>query len=180
LQAPAGIGKGINGKVLVIRDADHFDYARVERVIPATKKLIAEFSVTPAQNNTGLLDIELLDEKGTPGIRLSFDSTGVFRLKAGYRNKTLLEYKQGQRYDIKVQANTETRLYTVVVNGKQVGAGVLFAPLESVSRIAFRTGDTRRFPDADTPTDQMYDLPNSGIQDPEAVFEIDHLITKSF
>ncbi|MGN7888200.1 six-hairpin glycosidase [Dyadobacter sp. 22481] len=180
LQAPVSVGEGQNGKSLIIKDTDHFDYARVERVIPATKKLDAEFSVTPSQNDTGLLDIEFLDAKGTPGIRLSFDSTGIFRLKAGYRNKTLLEYQKGQRYDIKVQANTETRLYSVVVNGKQVGTGVLFAPLEAVSRIAFRTGETRRFPDADTPTDQMYDLPNAGIQDPEAVFKIDYLITKPF
>jgi hypothetical protein len=26
----------------------------------------------------------------------------------------------------------------------------------------------------------MYDQPNSGLQDPEAVFEIDYLITKPF
>jgi hypothetical protein len=26
----------------------------------------------------------------------------------------------------------------------------------------------------------MYDLPNGGLQDPEAVFEIDYLITKPF
>lgn len=180
LQAPVTIAKGRNGKALTIRDADHFDYARVERVIPATQKLITELSITPVQNNTGLLDVEFLDAKGTPGIRLSFDSTGVFRTKAGYRDKNLLNYQPGQRYDIKVQVNVHTRLYTVVVNGKQVGTGVLFAPLESVTRIAFRTGDTRRFPDADTPTDQMYDLPGGGTKDPEAIFEINYLITKSF
>lgn len=181
LQAKVSIEKGAGkGKVLTLRDSDHFDYARAERVIPASKKLVAEFSVTPRQHNTGLLDIEFLDARGTPGIRLSFDSTGVFRTKAGYRNKSLLNYEAGKPYDIKVQLNVQTRLYSVTVNGKSAGNGVLFAPLESVSRIAFRTGDTRRFPNADTPTDQMFDLPDSGVKDVEAVFEIKYLITNSF
>lgn len=181
LQAWVGVEKGQGqAKVLTLYDSDHFDYARAERVIPASKKLIAEFSVTPYQSNTGLLDIEFLDAKGTPGIRLSFDSTGVFRTKAGYRNKNLLAYEAGKSYDIKVQLNVQTRLYSVTVNGKNIGNGILFAPLESVSRIAFRTGDTRRFPNADTPTDQMYDLPDSGVKDTEAVFEIKYLITNNY
>ncbi|MEO6285346.1 MAG: six-hairpin glycosidase [Dyadobacter sp.] len=181
LWAQVQVRKGSAGsKILVLQDADPFDYAKAERVIPSTKKLIAEFSIIPQQNDHGLLDIEFQDAKGMPGIRLSFDSTGIFRTKAGYRNKTLLEYKSGEKYDIKVQLNTETRLYSISVNGKNMGNNVLFAPLESVSRIAFRTGDTRRFPNADTPTDQMYDLPDAGRQDKEAVFNINYVTSKPF
>lgn len=50
-----------------------------------------------------------------------------------------------------------------------------FAPVESVGRIVFRTGDTRRFPNADTPTDQMYDLPEADKMDKEAVYSIPFL-----
>lgn len=181
LWAQVQVKKGTGGsKTLVMQDADPFDYAKAERVIPSTKKLIAEFSILPRQNNHGLLDIEFQDAKGTAGIRLSLDSTGIFRTKAGYRNKNLTPYKSGERLDIKVQLNTETRLYSVSVNGKNLGNNILFAPLESVSRIVFRTGDTRRFPNADTPTDQMYDLPDAGGMDKEAVFDIGYLISKPF
>jgi hypothetical protein len=181
LWAQAQVKKGSNGsKTLVMHDSDPFDYAKAERVIPPTKKLIAEFSIVPQQNNHGLLDIELQDAKGTPGIRLSLDSTGIFRTKAGYRNKNLMEYKPGESLDVKVQVNTETRLYSVSVNGKNLGNNILFAPLESVSRIVFRTGDTRRFPNADTPTDQMYDLLDAGRKDKEAVFNISYLTSRPF
>lgn len=178
--APVNIEKNTSGKALVLKDADPFDYAKVERVIPATKKLMVEFSITPSQSQNGLLDIEFLDAKGTPGIRLSFDSTATFRTKAGYRNKKLLTYEAGKTYKVLVKADVTTRIYTVSVNGKDLGNNILFAPLESFSRIAFRTGDTRRFPDADTPTDQMYDLPDAGRKDVEAVYSLEYLTTKSF
>jgi hypothetical protein len=181
LWAQVQVKKGSDGsKTLIVQDADPFDYAKAERVIPPTKKLIAEFSIVPQQNNHGLLDIEFLDAKGTPGIRLSLDSAGVFRTKAGYRNKNLMQYKSGERLDVKVQINTATRLYSVSVNGKNLGNNILFAPLESVSRIVFRTGDTRRFPNADTPTDQMYDLPDAGGKDKNAVFNVNYLTSRPF
>lgn len=179
--APVKIAKSITGeKVLSLSDSDLFDYAKAERVIPATKKLVAEFSVTPQQVKNGLLDIEFQDAKGTPGIRLSFDSTGVFRTKAGYRNKTLLKYEAKQEYKIAVKLNTETRLYTVTVNGKNTGNNILFAPLESVERITFRTGEVRRFPNADTPTDQDYDLVNTEKRAENAEYQIKSLKTGSF
>jgi hypothetical protein len=75
--------------------------------------------------------------------------------------------------------NTEARFYTVAINGKQQGGNnIFFAPLENVQRIVFRTGDVRRFPDSDTPTDQMYDLPNGGAQAKQAVYYIKSLKTK--
>jgi hypothetical protein len=49
---------------------------------------------------------------------------------------------------------------------------LFFAPLASVERVVFRTGGVRRFPDADTPTDQMYDLPHGGEQDKKAAYYI--------
>jgi hypothetical protein len=55
---------------------------------------------------------------------------------------------------------------------------LFFAPLESVQRVVFRTGGVRRFPDADTPTDQMYDLPNPGSEDKQAIYYIGGLKTK--
>jgi len=54
-----------------------------------------------------------------------------------------------------------------------------FAPVESVERIVFRTGSTRRFPNADTPTDQDYDLPGADQKDKEAVYFIHYLKTKA-
>ncbi|ACU02743.1 exo-alpha-sialidase [Pedobacter heparinus] len=181
LRAPVKIVKMPDGnKGLSLADFDPFDYAKAERVIPASKKLIAAFSVIPQQNDNGLLNIEFQDARGAAGIRLSFDDKKVLKLKAGYRDKHLMNYVAGQRYDIEVKLDVDTRLYTVTVNGQQMGNSFLFAPLESVSRIVFKTGDVVRFPDADTPTDQNYDLPDADGKTKPAGFYIPSLQTKTF
>jgi hypothetical protein len=179
LWAPAQIEKHEDGnRSLVLRDADPFDFAKAERVIPVAKKMIAEFTLTALQNNNGLLQIEFLDGKGMPGIRLTFDSTGFIRSKAGYRYRNVVKYDAKLENSIRVELNTQSRMFTVTVNGKNAGNYLFFAPLENVQRIVFRTGEVRRFPDADTPTDQMYDLPRTGDKDPEAVYLIRSLTTK--
>ncbi len=181
LWAPVAIRRSPDdSKALSLRDSDPFDYAKAERVLPATRRLLARFSITPQQQDTGLLDIEFQDGKGTPGIRISFDSLGNLRVKAGYRYKNLLKYQAGVPYDIQVQLDTRTRLYTVSVNGKETGTQVLFAPLAHISRVVFRTGAVRRFPDADTPTDQSYDLPGAEAKAPEAAFLIGSLTTSDW
>ncbi len=180
LWAPVSIEKAVNGtQVLAIKDKDPFDYAKAEHVLPAAKRMTATFSVTPQQDNHGNLHIEFQDGKGTAGIRLVFDSTGTLIVKAGYRNRNIIKYKAGELYEITVTLNTDTRFYSVSVNGKQEGGNqIFFAPLENVQRIVFRTGDVRRFPDSDTPTDQMYDLPNPGAQAKPAAYFIRSVKTK--
>ena len=174
-----GISRNDAGKVLSLSDSDPFDYARAERLFPETQKLSAEFSVTPQQNNYGVLEMELTDAKGTPCIRFIFDSTGVLYTKAGYRNKSLTKYKAGETIKVKLELNTQTRFYTCSINGAPASNNLCFAPVASVSRIVFRTGSTRRFPDADTPTDQSYDLPNASAKCREAVYCIAYLKTLS-
>ena len=178
LWASVSIGHTKDGSTaLMLKDSDPFDYAKAERMIPASKKVVTEFALTPMQNNFGLLDIEWLDAKGTPCIRLSFDSTGSFITKAGYRNKSLIKYNAGETYKVKLELDTRTRFYSVQINGKNAGMNLFFAPIETVERISFRTGSVRRFPDADTPTDQQYDLPNTEGRDREAIYYIQYLKT---
>ncbi|MEP6747322.1 MAG: six-hairpin glycosidase [Bacteroidota bacterium] len=175
----AAIEKSNNQKTLCLRDSDPFDYSKAERVFPGTQKASIEFEITPQQNNYGLLEIELTDAKGTPCIRFIFDSTGVLYAKAGYRNKSLAKYTPGEIMKIKLELNTKTRFYTCGINGANASNNLCFAPVASVNRIVFRTGSTRRFPDADTPTDQSYDLPNANAKDKEAIYFIGYLKTKS-
>jgi len=168
-------------KALALHDEDKFDYARAERVVPESKKLVADFTVVPGQSTNGMMDIEFQNAKGDAAIRLTFDSTGAFVAKAGYRNKTLLKkYEANKPYHIILKLHTDTRFYTVNIDGKDLSPSLFFAPVLSVKRIVFRTGGVRRFPNADTPTDQDFDLPNGGEKDKPAVFYIKHLITKTY
>lgn len=178
LWAPVAIEKVGEARVLSLKDKDPFDFAKAEHVVPVAKKMSAEFTVTPAQNDHGNLYIEFLDGKGNAGVRLLFDSTGTLAIKAGYRNRGLGKYKANEACTIKVSLSTDGRFYTVSLNGKQLGGNNLFfQPLENIQRITFRTGEIRRFPDADTPTDQMYDLPNPGAQANPAAYYIGSLKT---
>ncbi|SDM09286.1 BNR repeat-like domain-containing protein [Catalinimonas alkaloidigena] len=166
-------------RMLALHDQDRFDYGKAERVIPASKQLTADFTIIPAQNDQGSLQIEFLDAEGSAAIRLQFDPDGTFYTKAGYRQKGIMDYQPNQAYDIRVTLDTDQRLYTVYVNGKQETRQIFFAPIAAVERIAFRTGDRRYFPTADTPTDQMYDLPRAGEPIPEAVYFIESFQTQA-
>ncbi|WP_223816195.1 exo-alpha-sialidase [Adhaeribacter rhizoryzae] len=178
LWAPVQVEKAADGtKALALKDWDPFEYAKAERVIPAAKKVTAEFSITPAQNDKGQLNIEFQDGKGNAAVRMIFDADGSLKTKAGYRNSNLIQYEAGKQYDIKVDLNVDTRSYVVTVNGKTIGARIFFAPVPSIERVVFRTGEVRRFPDVDTPTDQNYDLPKAGEKDQLAAFYIKSLKT---
>lgn len=172
-----GIENNGPNRYVVLQDEDPFDHAKAERIFPTSKKVVVEFSVTAQQDNTGVLEIELTDAKGTPCLRLLLDSTGTILAKAGYRNRSLGKYVSGKPINVKLELNTTTRFYTCSIDGKAPSNNLCFAPVESVERIVFRTGPTRRFPDADTPTDQVYDLPNTEGKSKMARFLIHFLKT---
>jgi hypothetical protein len=166
-----------NQKVLALHDQDLFDYAKAERVIKAAKKLTVEFTVTPNQNKNGELQIELQDAKGQSALRLVFDKDGALKAKVGYRYSGIMNYEAGKSYQIALELDCTTRIYKIKVNGQDKGAKVYFAPIDAFTRVMFRTGEVSRFPDAETPTDQDFDLKNAGDKDQEAIFYIHSLKT---
>ncbi|MDP4274707.1 MAG: six-hairpin glycosidase [Bacteroidota bacterium] len=178
LWAPVKTGTAKDGsKCLVLRDWDKFDFAKAERIFPASKKLSIEFSLETAQSNKGLLHVELQNSKGTPAIRLVFDSTGYCMAKAGYRYSRIMKYNAGQEYKFRISFDTDKRFYTVNVNGKDVHRGLFFAPVDSLERIVFRTGEPRYLPNAETPAEQMFDVPDAGEKDAESAFYIKYVRT---
>lgn len=162
---------------LQLKDADPYDYALAERVFPVAKKMTAEFALTPAQNDHGQLQIEFQDERNAPAVRFSFEPDGTFIAKAGARTKKMLTYQPGRTYVIKVSLNTDTRMYTVNIDGKDVLTQLFFAPVESFGHIVFRTGEPRHFPTPDSPAEADTDQPNAGARVPEAGFIIQYLKT---
>ena len=181
LWAPVRIEKAPDGtKALTLRDKDPYDYAKAERLIPAAKKVKVEFSVSPAQNNTGSLQIEFQDAKGTAAARLIFDADGALKAKVGYRNSDIMKYEAGKTYVISIELDRDKRMYDIFVNGQRKGTRLMFVPVASFEKITFRTGDVRRFPDVDTPTDQDFDLKNAGTPVKEAVYYVKSLRTTAF
>jgi hypothetical protein len=163
---------------LLLEDTDPYDFAKAERVFPVAKHMRVEFSLTAGQSDHGQLQIELQDERNTPAVRLSFEPDGTLIAKAGARSKKLLDYKAASAYDFRITLNTDTRMYTVNINGKDVLTQLFFAPVESFGHIVFRTGEARHFPTADTAPEADRDLPNAGDRVPEAKFAIRYLKTQ--
>ncbi|WP_236252707.1 exo-alpha-sialidase [Echinicola sp. 20G] len=175
--AKTGIEKIDGKKYLVLYDQDPFDYAKAQRIIPSSKQLHVEFTVSAQQADYGKLQIEIQDSKGRPGVQLIFDEDGLFKTRAGYRMNTLLAYEKGNTYHVELDLNVETRFYQIKVNGQEKGPKLFFAPLDAMERIVFRTGTQRYFPNAETPTDQDYDLENAGEAVKEAVYYLKSLVT---
>ena len=175
--APVKIEKNAGEKWLILRDKDVFDYAKATRLFPATDRANVEFIIKTGQNNTGILHVELQNEKHTPALRLIFDNDGILKYKAGYRINRLKEYQPDREYSIRIEATTHNRFYNVYLNGKKVLTRLFFAPVHQLDKIVFRTGEVRRFPNADTPTDQDFDIEQDGKPVDEAVFYIKSLKT---
>jgi hypothetical protein len=170
LWAPVKMEK-VNGvKVLSLKDKDAFDYARAEKVIPASTHFKAAFTLAAAQNNFGHLDVEFMNAKGNPSIRISLCEDGSILTKTGARFSGAGSYEANKNYHFEVMVNTKIRTYEVFMDGKKVKTGIFYAPAAEISRIAFRTGVPRLFPTPETPADNFTDMPNTGAMDPEAAF----------
>ena len=164
---------------LTLKDSDPFDYARVERKIPATKELKVAFDLKARQNNHGLLQIEFLDAHGTGCSRIELTAEGIMRCKGGARYGTLGKYEPNATYHIEAILSISKRMIEVYVNGKKAGQRMFYAPVEAIERVMFRTGVERHFPNIDTPADWDGILPNAGATDPEASYAITHFATNA-
>ena len=167
----------LNDGWLTLTDSDPFDYARVERKIPATKELKVSFDLKAGQNDRGLLQIEFLDTHGTACSRIELTAEGIMRCKGGARYGNLIKYQADSVYHVEAILSVSRRVAEVYINGKKAGQRMFFAPVESIERVMFRTGSERRFPDVDTPADWDGILDNAGEREPEATFAIANVIT---
>jgi hypothetical protein len=178
LWAPAGIEKRDGVRLLSLKDWDLFDYAKAEKVIPESKEFDAAFSITPLQNDRGSLQIEFQQANGQAATRISFDKDGVIRVKNNYKYANLLNYEPGRSYDFDIHLSVATRSLTLKVNGKAM-TRLFFAPVASISRVVFRTGDIAVLPVANTPYTPDADLPQAGEQDARAEYYLSYLRTKA-
>lgn len=177
LWCQVGIGRAGDSTALSLRDADPFDHAKAERVIPSSPKVRVQINLSAEQTDHGLLEIELTDARGMPTLRILLDSTGKILTKQGYRNKSVGSYQKGKAINIDLRLDVASRFYTLAIDGGKPSNNLCFQPVAEVSRVLFRTGSVRRFPDADTPTDQDYDLPGTEHKYKEARFLIHSLKT---
>ena len=176
LQALVRIEKQNGKRWLTLKDSDLFDYAKAEKIIPESRELQASFVVKPLQNDKGNLQIEFQNGKGQACTLLIFDNDGVLKLKTNYKYTNLLNYEAGAIYRFNIHLSVATRSLTLKVNDKQT-TRLFFAPVESIERVVFRTGDVPEIPTANTPYTSDADLPLADEDDPVAEYHIEYLKT---
>lgn len=157
---------------LTLKDKDPFFDAKVERKIPHTRELTVEFDLMAEQADCGHLEIEFVDDEGTACARIDLTDQGEMRSKGGARYGRVVNYEPGKVYHVKVDITLENRNSTVYIDGKKTTTRMLFAPVESIERVVFRTGARRHHPTVDTWADQFDDLPRCNEADPEATYRI--------
>ena len=89
----------------------------------------------------------------------------------------MMSYVAGRTYVVRISVNTDTRMYTVNIDGKDVLTQLFFNPVESFGHIVFRTGEARHFPTADSPAEADTDQPKAGDPVPAATYAIQYLKT---
>ena len=164
---------------LMLRDSDPYDYAKVERVIPASKEVEVEMDLCALQNNHGALYIEFLDAKGNMASRIQIDETGDMRIKGGARFGMMQrQYEAGKTYHVKAMLSCGMHRAVYFVNGKRACVRQFDTPVEAITRIVFRTGALFTEPNIETPADQDFDMPRADETDPEASYFISNVASR--
>ena len=180
IYSPLWAPVALNGQWLTLSDKDPYDYAKVERVIPATKELKVAFDVKPMQNDHGQLNVEFLDDKGNMCARIVLDATANMKVKGGARYGGMVKnYEPGNVYHVEAMLSVDGHTGTYFVNGKKAASRMFDTPVEHITRIVFRTGDLFDYPNIETPADQTEDMPRADEEDPMATFCIANVNTTS-
>ena len=180
IYSPLWAPVALNGQWLTLSDKDPYDYAKVERVIPATKELKVAFDVKPMQNDHGQLNVEFLDDKGNMCARIVLDATANMKVKGGARYGGMVKnYEPGKGYHVEAMLSVDGHTRTYFVNGKKAASRMFDTPVEHITRIVFRTGDLFDYPNIETPADQTEDMPRADEEDPMATFCIANVNTTS-
>ena len=162
-------------KSLELSDRDPYEYARAVRVFPEGAQVNVALKVYAKQNDTGRLEMELLDRFGNRPVRLMLTDGGGIEAVNGGKAERLASYARDRWYDIRIEANARRDRYSVWIDGKPALTDARFAEsVLSLERISFRTGAYRPNPSRSTdPEKVVEDLPHPDDPDREAVFYLD-------
>jgi hypothetical protein len=137
--------------VLELRDESPYDYAKVERIFPESKKVEISFDLKTVIAQRGYaLEVEIQNQSTGRPIRLRIDETKLMFDRHQVKTDAV-DYTVGEWSKIKLVIDTENKTYNAFYNNKLVRENISFAndvEVISVERIVFRTGPYRGYTDA--------------------------------
>lgn len=166
---------------LELSDRDSYEYARAVRVFPESVQTEVSFQVFAKQNDSGRLEVELLDRYGNRPVGFMLTDSGAIEAVNGSKAATLGPYTKGRWYHVRIEANAKREEYSVWIDGKPALTGARFAEsVLSLERLSIRTGAYRPNPSRTTdPEKILTDLPNADDPVREAVFYIDDVTARA-
>ncbi|MFC4778706.1 hypothetical protein ACFO9Q_18075 [Paenibacillus sp. GCM10023252] len=165
-------------RVLELRDADPYDYAKAERVLPALSYGSVSFTLSAMQSNRGWLEVDLTDAAGNRPFRLMLNQHGTLSVYRNREWKSVAVYNEEVEYRLEWIFNLEQRTASLLVNHVPVVEQLEPAePAGLIQRICFRTGPFREHPTPSSSTaEHMPDVPHAGIPTAENVYLVSTLI----
>ncbi len=156
-----------DNKSLELRDEDPCDYARAVRVFPEAPRAAVRCRVMAKQDDSGMLNIEVMDRYGNRPVRVWFDSHGRIKAMNGSETVDVQAYEAGMWCELAINVDaTPYGHYTLSIDGREVLSGAALAEaVNSVERISFRTGPHRDHPTRQTDNERPHD-PLPGADDP--------------
>ena len=177
-----------NNRVLRITDEEPYDYAKVERPIPSSKRVKISFRVMQKEYGLNGLEFEAQTARGVRPMRLwwfpeqlAFDRAGTEVERASIQ--------LGCWHLIELELDCEEEEYSVKVDGQVIHASLdLEENPEAIERLVFRTGpwrmDVRQFimnnGEPGAPGVWDGDYPGAETKVKASVYLIDDLKTESF
>lgn len=164
-------------KSLRLQDEDPYDYARAVRVFPESTSAKLSWKVHAGQNDTGRLEMEVVDRYGSRPVRVLLEEDGRIWAMNGSTLVDLGPYEPDTWYTIGLILDVPAGKFDVSFDGKTALSEAEFTEtVRSVERLSFRTGryrvePTRRM----NPEPGPEDLPNADRPVPRAVFHLDHV-----
>jgi hypothetical protein len=177
-------GPNPNGKSLMLKDADPYDYARATRVFGQAVIQRISFEIF-IETNPRNFQIDVCDAKGKRLIQFTVDNENHLYANLGEESQLTPETLPGRKWNtISIEYNTALVVYELSVNGRTVARQNKMAGEGNPERIDFRTGDYRldrkiqenKSGDALIPG---FDEPNADYPEEEAVFYLRNFSTKT-
>jgi hypothetical protein len=138
---------GSDGNHLQLENRDPYDYARADRVFGEASQVTAQFKVMVDAPGAGQLQIELWSPTGdVRPVRIVLTPDGVIgTMNSGAEAAEIGRFKAGQWVTMKIEADTKSRKYSVMIEGKPAATDLDFAEnANALARLVFRTGNYRR------------------------------------
>ncbi|EFM11604.1 conserved hypothetical protein [Paenibacillus curdlanolyticus YK9] len=144
---------------LRIQNNNSSDWAKAERIFPASTSVDIQFSIMPVWKGGQPLAVQILDGKSSSLISICFEEEGAIQLRQGEASDPIGCYTALQWHDFHVHIDLASMHVVVAINEGEPQRHALINKLASVERIGFRAGE--RWPEPKLST--KLDLPDQAI-----------------